>query len=176
MKLTFDAQTVERLIEMTEALRVGVSSYSAVGACVAGPRQRGLHLVGDQGVYVMSNAENQPRLPGSDRLSVCFADQVNPFEMEFDDWWEAKQASFGSDDGTEFIPIDEAKRWLAGASKGKCVLDLSSTEWVPGSARLRDVQGAWRYRWMRGLRPARFDEQPVGATQANHSQNLAVVK
>lgn len=59
----------------------------------------GFWLVGDEGVYLMSNA----LLNEGEKPIVVYADECNPKTMPFDDWWSAKQASFGGDDGVEFI-------------------------------------------------------------------------
>jgi len=33
--------------------------------------------------------------------------------MPFDEWWEAKRATFGGDDGVEFIALAEVERMIA---------------------------------------------------------------
>lgn len=73
----------------------------------------GLILVGDQGVYLMSNGK--PGLPMVPRgANVAYANEVNPLTMEFDDWWNAKRASFGGDDGTHAIPAEVIRAHLPG--------------------------------------------------------------
>ena len=65
-----------------------------------------LEIVGDDGVYILNhstktnsrNVENHPK--------VVYAEECNPKTMEFDDWWEVKNNSFGGDDGVELLPID----------------------------------------------------------------------
>lgn len=44
---------------------------------------------------------------------VCYAKEVDPENMAFDDWWEAKRASFGGDDGTVFLPADAIEAALS---------------------------------------------------------------
>ncbi|MBY0561507.1 MAG: DUF3085 domain-containing protein [Hyphomicrobium sp.] len=69
-------------------------------------KEPGLWLVGDTGVYLMSNGD--PMLPDPKqpkRSLVAYAHECNPETMAFDDWWDAKRASFGGDDGVEFVPL-----------------------------------------------------------------------
>lgn len=61
----------------------------------------GLWLVGDHGVYLMSNR----RQPEGARPIVCYADQCNPETNP--DWHDYKRRHFGTDDGTEFIAAEE---------------------------------------------------------------------
>lgn len=82
----------------------------------------GLILVGDQGVYLMSNGV--PGLPVSKRGdNVAYANEVNPITMEFDDWWDAKRASFGGDDGAEFMPADVIRAFLP--PEGDLVMEVT---------------------------------------------------
>lgn len=63
----------------------------------------GLWLVGDEGVYILSNgklAEGQTAL-------VIYAEQCHPKGDV--DWWDYKRRYFGGDDGIEFI---EAERLI----------------------------------------------------------------
>lgn len=66
----------------------------------------GLMLVGDHGVYIISNA-SYDEVIASGVPHVAYAAEVNPETMEFDAWWEAKKASFGSDDGADFLAESE---------------------------------------------------------------------
>lgn len=94
----------------------------------------GLILVGDQGVYLMSNGI--PGLPISKRGdNVAYANEVNPLTMEFDDWWDAKRASFGGDDGTEYLPAKAVRAYLP--DDGDLVLDVTpdAISLVPPAAR-----------------------------------------
>ena len=38
---------------------------------------------------------------------VVYARECDPTKLEFDAWWAAKRATFGDDDGIEFIPIED---------------------------------------------------------------------
>jgi hypothetical protein len=61
----------------------------------------GFWLVGDHGVYLMHNGV----FGEGEKPPVVYADECDPTTMEFDDWWEAKRATFGGDDGVDFIDL-----------------------------------------------------------------------
>jgi len=65
----------------------------------------GLHLVGDQGIYLMSQ-ESSDAVKKTGISHVAYAKECNPEVMAFDDWWEAKRAGFGGDDGVDFLSED----------------------------------------------------------------------
>lgn len=67
-------------------------------------------LVGDNGVYFCTESLN-PNNPESGRF-VVFAENCNPEAMEFDEWWEVKQATWGGDDGVEKFHISELEKAL----------------------------------------------------------------
>ena len=60
----------------------------------------GLWLVGDQGVYIMSNG----KLAGGDRPLVVYSDECHPVGNP--DWFHYKHRHFGGDDGIEFIDAE----------------------------------------------------------------------
>jgi hypothetical protein len=68
---------------------------------------KGLWLAGDDGVYLMPNAAAPTR-------TIVYAKECDPTKLEFDDWWQVKRATFGGDDGIEFISIEEIERISAG--------------------------------------------------------------
>jgi prepilin-type N-terminal cleavage/methylation domain-containing protein len=72
---------------------------------------RGLWLVGDQGVYLMSNAD-------IDKSTVVYANECDPTKLPFNTWWEAKRETFGEDDGVEFISVEEIERLVADSPTG----------------------------------------------------------
>ncbi|KRA65181.1 DUF3085 domain-containing protein [Rhizobium sp. Root651] len=59
--------------------------------------QPGLWLVGDNGVYLMSNC----KLPEGIRPLVIYAEECDPNTNE--DWFHVKRATFGGDDGVEIF-------------------------------------------------------------------------
>jgi hypothetical protein len=93
MRLTFPADKLRELLTTAES-RWPLGLRPRWG--VEDPA--GFWLVGDQGVYLMHNGKAT-----DDKQSVVYADECNPDTMPFDQWWGAKQASFGGDDGVEFI-------------------------------------------------------------------------
>ena len=60
----------------------------------------GLWLVGDQGVYIMSNG----KLADNDRPLVIYSDECHPVGNP--DWFHYKHRHFGDDDGIEFIDAE----------------------------------------------------------------------
>lgn len=103
MKLHFPWNEIEKLIEEVNTATTAKSLYEEVTG-------KGLWLVGDQGVYLMPNTTDgihYSKLGKDDRRLVVYARECNPDRMEFDDWWENKRASFGGDDGVEFLNLQE---------------------------------------------------------------------
>lgn len=71
--------------------------------------------MGDQGVYLMANTSDGIHHSGlghNQRRPVVYAHECNPDTMEFEDWWEAKRQSFGGDDGSEFIALEEVLKLI----------------------------------------------------------------
>lgn len=73
---------------------------------------RGLILVGDQGVYLMSQAPRD-EVDAAGISHVAYANEINPKTLPFDTWYDAKRQAFGGDDGTLLIPHDALKKVLA---------------------------------------------------------------
>ncbi|MBA4372255.1 MAG: hypothetical protein C0402_05285 [Thermodesulfovibrio sp.] len=65
----------------------------------------GLWLVGDEGIYLMSNGSS----PG---WPVVYAEECNPKTLDFETWWSVKRRSFGGDDGVEFISAEAVESIL----------------------------------------------------------------
>ena len=61
----------------------------------------GLWLVGDQGVYIMSNG----KLADNDRPLVIYSGECHPVGNP--DWYDYKHRHFGGDDGIEFIDAEK---------------------------------------------------------------------
>ncbi|PRD43526.1 DUF3085 domain-containing protein [Phyllobacterium phragmitis] len=66
----------------------------------------GLWLVGDEGVYILSNG----KLAEGQKALVCYAEECNPSSNP--DYWHYKRQHFGGDDGIEFLDADEVMRLL----------------------------------------------------------------
>lgn len=69
----------------------------------------GLWLVGDHGVYLMSNGQ---LLDGAKPL-VVYAEECDPSTN--DDWFDVKRRTFGSDDGVDFIDAEQLEPMMAAA-------------------------------------------------------------
>ena len=107
MKLTFPRDRVLTLVEHTKTAEGHKKLYDKE----TGP---GLWLVGDDGVYLMSNSEEWLKTDGEGEGGfVAYANEVNPQTMEFDDWWSAKRESFGGDDGADFLELGAIESSLA---------------------------------------------------------------
>jgi hypothetical protein len=116
MKLTFDKKTVQELMDHAKAAPENSLPYDKPSS----KSPKGLWLVGDQGIYLMSNGK--PALPRDDKeegSKVCYADQCNPNKMEFDDWWSNKREAFGGDDGVEFIPMNVLEKAFGPTGKSQ---------------------------------------------------------
>ena len=61
----------------------------------------GVWLIGDQGVYIMSNG----KLADGDRPLVVYSDECHPVGNP--DWYDYKHRHFGGDDGIEFIDAEK---------------------------------------------------------------------
>jgi hypothetical protein len=104
MKLNFDETTVRLL--MAHA-RDATDHKLAYGQTVKAP---GLWLVGDEGIYLMSNGSPgliDPQGKTAESNLVAYARECNPKTMDFDAWWSAKQRSWGGDDGVEFLALKD---------------------------------------------------------------------
>ena len=66
----------------------------------------GLWLVGDQGVYLMPNTTGTKR-------TIVYARECDPTKLDFETWWANKRASFGGDDGVEFVDLKDIDRLVA---------------------------------------------------------------
>lgn len=69
----------------------------------------GLWLVGDEGVYLLSNG----KLAEGQRPFVVYAEECDPKTNP--DTWHYKRRHFGGDDGVEFIDAVELERLTAAA-------------------------------------------------------------
>ena len=87
----------------------------------------GLMLVGDMGVYLMSNGK--PCLPdpaGAPNL-VAYAREADPRGAS-SDWYDIKRASFGGDDGAEFLSAEVIRQALDATGDGPVWIDVSPTD------------------------------------------------
>lgn len=119
MKLHFLWPEVAKLLDEVRAAAKAKSLYGKKTG-------KGLWLVGDQGVYLMPNTEFEGK------PNVVYAEECDPDKV--DDWWGVKRASFGGDDGVEFIGLAEIDGLLVPADKGlrpeALVIDISSEQFT----------------------------------------------
>ena len=113
MRLHFDRTLVERLLKHTLEAPNHLPSYGE-----RKPIKAALWLVGDDGIYLMSNGGPGCFVEGTTKNVICYARECNPTQMDFDDWWSAKQASFGGDDGVEPLDAAELRDVLADYPQG----------------------------------------------------------
>lgn len=86
----------------------------------------GLWLVGDEGIYLMSNG--RPALlvdPDGTRHLVAYAGEATPSALAFDDWRETKRTAFGREDGAVFLDVRFIAGLLGGQAGGRACLDLT---------------------------------------------------
>ncbi len=115
MILTFDRARMNALLAHTKAAKKWKALYKQPETAAPG-----LWLVGDYGVYFMANAEpglmdpvKLAKDPKSTSHYVCYARECDPEKCAFNEWWSAKQETFGGSDGVEFIPAETIESWLA---------------------------------------------------------------
>ncbi|GAJ95453.1 DUF3085 domain-containing protein [Rhizobium rhizogenes] len=69
----------------------------------------GLWLVGDHGVYLLSNG----KLPDGTKPLVVYAEECDP--RTNDDWFDVKRRTFGGDDGVDFIDAEQLEAMMTAA-------------------------------------------------------------
>lgn len=98
----FKADEVKRLVDHCKA----APTHDKYWGEVVGPS---LLLVGDRGVYLMSNGLPGDLLDPSKKDAkfasrfVAYADGIDPNKNE--DWYEEKREKFGGDDGADPLPL-----------------------------------------------------------------------
>lgn len=108
MKLYFDPKKLAEIINATESGNGHIEPYTGPGWGTPEKNTPGLMLVGDRGVYILGNEAK--RRSADDAGLVAYAKGCDP--RIDNNWWSLKQATFGGDDGAEFIELNEAKRLL----------------------------------------------------------------
>lgn len=100
---TFPILAVRKVIERgkTDAANNGGFRNPYYGLRPGEGEIPGLWLVGDQGVYVMSNG----KLADGDRPLALYSDECHPVGNS--DWYDYKRRHFGGDDGIEFIDAEQ---------------------------------------------------------------------
>lgn len=120
--LTFKAAEVKRLIDHTRA----APEHSEFYGETVGPA---LMLVGDRGVYLMSNGI--PHLQAEDKTDnhsvVAYAEGCNPETDEFDVWYENKRDLFGGDDGADPLTGEWLDKMATMIEAGKSEIQIKIT-------------------------------------------------
>jgi hypothetical protein len=109
----FNLEDLKPLIDHARAAPEHVAGYSDTGKPAPG-----LWLVGDQGIYLMSNGKPHLQKPGAapDHSLIVYAKECNP-DKDPDGWWDAKQSLYGGDDGVDTIPLAIIDELMADAAK-----------------------------------------------------------
>lgn len=96
---TFPIEAVRQVIECgkTDAAANGGFRNPHHGTKMEEGDQPGFWLVGDQGVYIMSNG----KLADGQKPLVVYSAECHP--QGDPDWWDYKRRHFGRDDGVAFI-------------------------------------------------------------------------
>ena len=110
MILHFDQALVHALLTHSKA-----ASARRTTSGQAKPAGPGLWLVGDEGVYLMSNGIPGLRVNAEEnaRNVVCYAREANPETLGREHADDAKRASFGGDDGVDFLAAADLLAALA---------------------------------------------------------------
>lgn len=119
MILHFKRTDVEKLIQNSLAATEHKTLYEQPHTAAPG-----LWLVGDDGIYLMSNSKEglkvESDMPSEAPHFVVYARECDPKNKEAaEDWWSVKRAAFGGDDGADYIPYQADKKqclqsWLEG--------------------------------------------------------------
>ena len=99
---TFPIEAVRRVIARgkQDAAANGGFRIPYHGAKLGESDQPGFWLVGDQGVYIMSNG----KLADGQRSFVIYAEECDPKTNP--DYWHYKRQYFGGDDGIDFLDAE----------------------------------------------------------------------
>lgn len=79
------------------------------GQAPARDEKPGLWLVGDEGVYILSNG----KLAKGQRPLVAYAEECDPKTNP--DYWHYKRQHFGADDGIDFLDAERLVKLITGS-------------------------------------------------------------
>ena len=113
MRLHFNARQIKAQLEHSKNAKEHKETFENPES-----KAPGLWLVGDEGVYFMSNGVGQ-------RPDVAYAHEANANKMEYDDFRWAKEQACGGDDGVDYIPADLIENWLKTAKRNKLYIDMT---------------------------------------------------
>ncbi len=120
MILTFPVAAVRAVIDrgISDAKANGGFRDPHFGLAPDKNEKPGLWLVGDHGVYAMSNG----KLAEGAKPLVVYAEGCDP--NTDDDWFEVKRRTFGGDDGVDFLDAGGLEPLIA-ASRGCTHLQIA---------------------------------------------------
>ena len=120
---TFPIPAIRKVIErgIADAGANGGFRNPHYGLAPGKDEKPGLWLVGDQGVYIMSNG----KLADGQRPLVVYAEECHPDGDPA--WWHYKERHFGGDDGIELLDAERVLR-LIDADIGLTHLRIVLTE------------------------------------------------
>jgi hypothetical protein len=124
-RITFSRVGVERCLRHTQAAvkHIPLSGQKApVPAC--------LWLVGDEGIYLMSNGEPyDPRRVGHRAQHVVYANECSPRTLSPSKLDAAKRAILGGDDGVDWLLASDVAEALATYEPGgPLILDITANK------------------------------------------------
>lgn len=106
-QLSFNVGKVRTLLGQSKRATQRFHPYQQLTDDV--PCGPGLFLVGDAGVYLMTNAvQPKPTMP------YCMARQADPDRVGPAKADDVKRATFGADDGVEYMDAATVETWIAG--------------------------------------------------------------
>jgi hypothetical protein len=134
MKLHFIKEELQKLIDITNSSPTGTVPYTGpdweklMGPKHATKKSKGLCLVGDEGVYFMSNSPNTPskKTKKTKLPEVAYALECNPKTLGSLQCYDTKRASFGADDGCEFFELKKIEDWVKKTKGQHCTIDIDS--------------------------------------------------
>lgn len=103
--LTFDRGEVRKLLDHTLQAESRFAHHGQSKHHVP----PGLVLVGDSGIYLMSNGHHT-----AGGKPIAYAAEANPHTVAFDEWRDVRDAVFAGD-GSIFLPADDVSAWLEGS-------------------------------------------------------------
>lgn len=108
MLLNFLKQDVQKILDHTKNSNRHIAIYEEEST-----NRPGILIVGDEGVYLMSNGEPGLLQDGTEGEAtpekpafVVYARECNPKTLPFEEWRLVKEESFGGSDGVEFLETD----------------------------------------------------------------------
>ena len=111
-----DDLPAERRKKLDASLEDGISFEATADDVDPAKIPAGIWLVGDQGVYIMANVDNDEVIAKrGEGEHVTYAAEVNPHLLP-DEWYDAKRDSFGPDDGCMFLSAETMQGWADSGS------------------------------------------------------------